>query len=148
MQLTPVALAEGMRVVGTLCGEPLAPLDYDLVPTTVFSHPNIGTVGLSESEAKSRGYTVVVYEADFRPMQQAFSPNPRRVYMKLIVDQHTDIVLGCHMIGAEAGEQIQGLAAAMQASITKSQLDQTIGIHPTMAEEWVTMRTPRVEVTT
>jgi glutathione reductase (NADPH) len=68
--------------------------------------------------------------------------------MKLIVDQHTDIVLGCHMIGAEAGEQIQGLAAAMQASITKSQLDQTIGIHPTMAEEWVTMRTPRVEVTT
>ena len=145
LQLTPVALAEAMRVVGVLCGEPLAPLDYDLVPTTVFSHPNIGTVGLSEDAARSRGHSILIYEADFRPMQQAFSAHPRRVYMKIVVDQSTDVVLGCHMIGADAGEQIQGLAAAMQASITKSQLDQTIGIHPTMAEEWVTMRTPRVD---
>ena len=100
---------------------------------------------MSEASAKSRGYSVVIYQADFRPMQQAFANQPRRVYMKLVVDQQTDRVLGCHMLGPEAGEQIQGLAAAMQAGITKAQLDQTIGIHPTMAEEWVTMRTPRVD---
>ena len=125
----------------------MPPLNYDLVPTTVFSHPNVGVVGLSEQEARTRGHDVTVYEADFRPMQQAFEAHPRRVYMKLIVDARTDLVLGCHMIGDEAGEQLQGLAAAMQAKITKTQLDQTIGIHPTMAEEWVTMRTPRADST-
>ena len=143
MQLTPVALAEAMRVVEHIVGGAMPPLNYDLVPTTVFSHPNLATVGLSEGEALSRGHKVQVYEADFRPLQQALQSNPKRVYMKMIVDQKTDRVLGCHMIGDEAGEQIQGLAVAMQAAVTKSQVDQTIGIHPTMAEEWVTMRTPR-----
>lgn len=143
MQLTPVALAEAMRVVEQLCGTPLPPLDYDLVPTTVFSHPNIATVGLSEEEALRRGRDIIVYEADFKPLHQALKSNPHRVYMKMIVNAKTDRVIGCHMIGDEAGEQIQGLAVAMQAAVTKCQLDQTIGIHPTMAEEWVTMRTAR-----
>ncbi len=143
MQLTPVALAEAMRVVEYIVGEPLPPLEYDLVPTTVFCHPNIGTVGLSEEEALKRGQPIKVYEADFKPLHQALQPTPRRVYMKMIVHQETDRVIGCHMIGDEAGEQIQGLAVAMQAGVTKAQLDQTVGIHPTMAEEWVTMRTPR-----
>ena len=143
MQLTPVALAEAMRVVEHIVGGTMPPLNYDLVPTTVFSHPNIATVGLSEAEALKRGHHILVYEADFKPLQQALQAEPKRVYMKMIVDQVSDRVLGCHMIGDEAGEQIQGLAVAMQAGITKSQLDQTIGIHPTMAEEWVTMRTPR-----
>ena len=143
IQLTPVALAEAMRVVDHILGQSTSPLDYDLVPTTVFSHPNIARVGLGEQEAIQRGMQIQVYESDFRPLSQALNPHPQRVYMKLIVDQTTDRVLGCHMIGDEAGEQMQGLAAAMQAHITKKQLDQTIGIHPTMAEEWVTMRTPR-----
>lgn len=144
-QLTPVALAEAMRVVAQLTGESLPPLDYDLVPTTVFTHPNVGTVGLSEEAARAQGYAVTIFETDFKPLHQALSSSPRRVYMKLVVCSVSDRVLGCHMIGDEAGEQIQGLAAAMQASITKTQLDQTIGIHPTMAEEWVTMRTPRAD---
>lgn len=143
MQLTPVALAEAMRVVETLVGGQMPPLDYDLVPTTIFSHPNLGTVGLSEEEAIRRGYEITVYEADFRPLHQALQPQPQRVYMKMIVNSENDLILGCHMLGDEAGEQIQGLAVAMQAAITKTQLDQTIGIHPTMAEEWVTMRNPR-----
>ena len=143
MQLTPVALAEGMRVVHQIIGDPLPPLDYALVPTTVFSHPNLGTVGLSEEQARDRGRSIKVYEADFKPLQQALQALPQRVYMKMIVDLESDKVIGCHMIGDEAGEQIQGLAVAMQAGVTKSQLDQTIGIHPTMAEEWVTMRTCR-----
>ncbi len=143
MQLTPVALAEAMRVVEHITGGSMPPLDYDLVPTTVFSHPNLATVGLSEAEALRRGRRITVYEADFKPLHQALQPHPKRVYMKMIVNQDTDRVIGCHMIGDEAGEQIQGLAVAMQAAVSKSQLDQTIGIHPTMAEEWVTMRTPR-----
>lgn len=143
MQLTPVALAEAMRVVEHIVGGTMPPLKYDLVPTTVFSHPNIAAVGLSEAEALKRGHHILVYEADFKPLQQALQAEPKRVYMKMIVDQVSDRVLGCHMIGDEAGEQIQGLAVAMQAGVTKSQLDQTVGIHPTMAEEWVTMRTPR-----
>lgn len=143
LQLTPVALAEAMRVVGTLTGKALPPLNYDLVPTTVFSHPNVGQVGLTEEAAKQRGKEVIVYETDFKPLQQALSKDPKRVYMKLVICAQSDRVLGCHMMGDDAGEQIQGLAAAMQANITKAQLDQTIGIHPTMAEEWVTMRTAR-----
>lgn len=143
MHLTPVALAEGMRVIHQIIDDPLPPLDYELVPTTVFSHPNIATVGLGEEEAKTKGYCIKVFESDFKPLQQALQPEPQRVYMKLIVDHKSDRVLGCHMIGEEAGEQIQGLAVALQAGVTKHQLDQTIGIHPTMAEEWVTMRSSR-----
>lgn len=143
VQLTPVALAEAMRVVSQLVGEEPERLDYDLVPTTVFTHPNVGTVGLSEGEARARGIDVAIFETEFRPLHQALSSNPRRVYMKLVVCRETDRVLGFHILGDEAGEQLQGLAAAMQAAVTKRQLDRTIGIHPTMAEEWVTMRSPR-----
>ena len=145
IQLTPVALAEAMRVVEHIVGGTMPPLDYDLVPSTVFSHPNVGSVGLSEQEALQRGQEIQVFEADFKPLSQALNTEPSRVYMKLIVNAKNDQIIGCHMVGDQAGEQIQGLAAAMQASITKSQLDQTVGIHPTMAEEWVTMRTPRAQ---
>ena len=143
MQLTPVALAEGMQVVAHLTGELRSPINYDLIPTAVFSSPNVGTVGLSEDAAIDRGFTVQVFESSFRPLHHSLPNNPERVYMKIIVDTQTDRVLGCHMLGEQAGEVIQGLAVAMTAGATKAHFDLTLGIHPTMAEEWVTMRTPR-----
>ena len=143
MQLTPVALAEAMQVVGHLTGSIRPPIQYDLIPSAVFSAPNIGTVGLSETEAIAQGFRVTVFESDFRPMHHTLPQNPERAYMKTIVCADSDRVLGCHMIGPHAGEIIQGLGVALQAGATKAQFDQTIGIHPTMAEEWVTMRTPR-----
>ncbi len=143
MQLTPVALAEAMQVVSHLKGQTRLALNYDCVPTAVFSSPNVGTVGLSERSAVERGHTVQIFESSFRPLHHSLPNNTERVYMKIVVDADTDVVLGCHMLGEEAGEIIQGLAVAIQAGATKSHFDQTIGIHPTMAEEWVTMRTPR-----
>ena len=143
MQLTPVALAEAMQVVGHLTGNSRPPLKYELVPSAVFSAPNIGTVGLTEAEAVEKGYTITVFEADFRPLHHTLPQNPIRAYMKTVVCEKTDRVLGCHMMGPHAGEMIQGIAIALQAGATKAQFDQTIGIHPTMAEEWVTMRNPR-----
>lgn len=145
MQLTPVALAEAMQVVGHITNRPRTPIRYELIPSAVFSSPNIGTVGLTELAAKAKGYRIQVFEADFRPMHHTLPLNPERAYMKTIVCADTDQVLGCHMMGPHAGEIIQGVAIALQANATKAQFDQTIGIHPTMAEEWVTMRTPRAE---
>jgi glutathione reductase (NADPH) len=143
MQLTPVALAEGMAVVSHLTGEVRPPIDYDLIPTAVFSEPNVGTVGLSEAAALTQGFEVHVFESSFRPLHHSLPNNPERVYMKTIVDTESDRVLGCHMLGEQAGEIIQGLAVALTAGATKAHFDLTLGIHPTMAEEWVTMRTPR-----
>ncbi len=144
MQLTPVALAEAMQVVAHLQGQERPPINYDRVPTAVFSSPNVGTVGLSEHSAIERGHTVRIFESSFRPLHHSLPNNTERVYMKTIVDADTDTVLGCHMLGEEAGEIIQGFAVAIQAGATKAHFDQTIGIHPTMAEEWVTMRTARI----
>jgi glutathione reductase (NADPH) len=143
VQLTPVALAEAMYVAERLTGTQRAPLDYDLIPTAVFSEPPLGTVGLTEEVALSRGHRVTLFETDFRPLHHSLPQNPIRVYMKLVVDRDSDRVLGCHMMGPEAGEIIQGLAVAMRAGATKADFDATIGIHPTMAEEWVTLRSPR-----
>lgn len=143
VQLTPVALAEGMAVARRLFKpEQYRPVDYRLIPTAVFSLPNIGTVGLTEEQAKAEGYEVKVFESRFRPMKLTMTDSQERSLMKLVVDADSDRVLGCHMVGPEAGEILQGLAVALKAGATKQVFDETLGIHPTAAEEFVTMRTP------
>ncbi|SES94620.1 glutathione-disulfide reductase [Pseudomonas graminis] len=143
VQLTPVALAEGMAVARRLFKpEQYRAVDYRHIPTAVFSLPNIGTVGLTEAEAMKDGYEVQVFESKFRPMKLSLTDNQERTLMKLVVDAKTDRVLGCHMVGPDAGEIIQSLAIALKAGATKQIFDDTIGVHPTAAEEFVTMRTP------
>ena len=146
VQLTPVALAEAMVVVDALFGPPAGKaareLDYDLIPTAVFTHPNIGTVGLTEAQALERYGAVQVFRTDFKPLKHTLSGSSERTLMKLIVDTATDRVVGLHMVGAEAGEIVQGFAVAMKAGATKAVFDSTIGIHPTAAEEFVTLREP------
>ncbi|WP_409526218.1 glutathione-disulfide reductase [Nitrincola sp. MINF-07-Sa-05] len=142
VQLTPVALAEGMALVQALYGKGEKTVDYDLIPTAVFCQPNIGTVGLTEEQARERFTKVDVYRSEFRAMKHTLSGSQERTLMKMLVDQETDRVLGVHMVGAEAGEIIQGIAVALKAGATKAVFDSTIGIHPTAAEEFVTMREP------
>lgn len=143
VQLTPVALAEGMAVARRLFKpEQYRPVDYQMIPTAVFSLPNIGTVGLSEEQAIEAGHKVQIFESSFRPMKLTLTECQERTLMKLVVDADTDKVLGCHMVGPEAGEIVQGLAIALKAGATKQHFDETIGVHPTAAEEFVTMRTP------
>lgn len=141
-ELTPLALAQGMALVSTLFkGEPRS-VPLQNIPTAVFSQPSIGTVGLSEAEAREKHGAIRVYTSGFRAMKNTLSGNPERTFMKLVVDAGTDRVLGAHMIGPDAGEIIQGLAVALQAGATKAMFDATLGIHPTAAEEFVTMREP------
>ena len=141
-QLTPVALAEGMAVARRLFKpDEYKPVSYDHIATAVFTLPNIATVGLSEEQAKAAGHDVSVFTSSFRPMKLSFSEQQERIFMKLVVDKQSDKVLGCHMVGLDAGELIQGLAVALKAGATKAIFDDTIGIHPTAAEEFVTMRT-------
>lgn len=143
VQLTPVALAEGMAVARRLFKpEDYWAVEYTHIPTAVFSLPNIGTVGLTEEDARKAGHEVRIFESSFRPMKLTLTENQERTLMKLVVDAKTDKVLGCHMVGPEAGEIIQGLAIALKAGATKRQFDDTIGVHPTLAEEFVTMRSP------
>ncbi|ANH98163.1 glutathione-disulfide reductase [Pseudomonas koreensis] len=143
VQLTPVALAEGMAVARRLFKpEQYRPVDYKMIPTAVFSLPNIGTVGLTEEEARDAGHEVVIFESRFRPMKLTLTECQEKTLMKLVVDGKTDKVLGCHMVGPDAGEIVQGLAIALKAGATKRDFDDTIGVHPTAAEEFVTMRTP------
>ncbi len=138
-----MALAEGMAVARRLFKpEQYRPVDYKMIPTAVFSLPNIGTVGLSEEEARAAGHEVVIFESRFRPMKLTLTDCQERSLMKLVVDGKTDKVLGCHMVGPDAGEIVQGLAIALKAGATKRDFDDTIGVHPTAAEEFVTMRTP------
>lgn len=145
VQLTPVALAEGMAVARRLFKpEQYRPVDYQMIATAVFSLPNIGTVGLSEEQAREAGHKVQIFESRFRAMKLTLTDCQERTLMKLVVDADTDKVLGCHMVGPEAGEIIQGLAIALKAGATKRDFDETIGVHPTAAEEFVTMRTPLV----
>lgn len=142
VQLTPVALAEGMALVRHLycAGNPA--VDYELIPTAVFCQPNIGTVGLSEEQARERYSNIKVYRSEFRALKHTLSGSDERTLMKMIVDADSDRVLGVHMVGAEAGEIIQGIGVALKAGATKDVFDSTIGIHPTAAEEFVTMRQP------
>lgn len=142
-QLTPIALGEGMVVAHNLFGEHEHPLSYEAIPTAVFSIPTIATVGLSEEEAQERFTTVDVYTSEFRPLKLTLTDNPERIFMKLVVDPQTDRVLGCHMAGEDAAEIIQALAVALRGNATKAQFDATLGLHPTSAEEFVTMRSKR-----
>ncbi|WP_407714743.1 glutathione-disulfide reductase [Comamonas testosteroni] len=143
MALTPVALAEGSVVAHRLFGQgdKSAP-DYELVPTAVFSHPQVGTVGLSEEAARVRFGAVQVFQSSFRPLTNRMGAEPENVFLKLIVSKADQRVRGVHMVGEGAGELMQGFAVALQCGATKQQFDATIGIHPTVAEELVTMREP------
>jgi len=140
--LTPVALAEGTAVAKTLFGGTPTVVDYTNVPSAVFSQPAVGTVGLTEGAARAAGYDVVIYRSTFRPLIHTLSGRDESTMMKLVVDRTTDRVLGVHMVGREAGEIIQGMAVALKAGATKATFDSTVGIHPTSAEEFVTMRKP------
>ncbi|MBY6070047.1 glutathione-disulfide reductase [Marinobacter salsuginis] len=141
-QLTPVALAQGMVLSRRLFGDGKGDMDYSAIPTAVFCQPNIGTVGLTEEEAREAGHSLRIYRSEFRPMKYTLSGRDERSLMKLVVDDETDRVLGAHMVGPDAGEITQGLAVAIKAGATKAQFDSTLGIHPTSAEEFVTMREP------
>ncbi len=140
LELTPVALAEGMAFAREQFGQPSSDVDYDFIPTAVFCQPNIGTVGFTEAEAHAEFGHLRLYKSTFRPMKHTISGKDERSFMKLIVDDASDRVVGAHMVGPDAGEIMQGLAIAMRAGATKALFDSTIGIHPTAAEEFVTMR--------
>jgi glutathione reductase (NADPH) len=140
MQLTPVALAEGMVVAERLFGKGARKISYDNVATAIFSHPTVGTVGLSEAHARERGLDIAIYRSTFTPLKHTLTGRGEKVLMKLVVERGSDRVLGVHMVGADAGEIIQGFAVALECGATKRQFDATIGIHPTSAEEFVTMR--------
>lgn len=142
VQLTPVALAEAMVLVDRLFGKGERRLGYENIPTAVFTHPAIGTVGLTEAQARERFAQVRIYRSDFRALKHTLSGNAGRTLMKLVVDAASDRVVGLHMVGDDAGEIVQGFAVAMQAGATKAIFDATVGIHPTAAEEFVTMREP------
>ncbi|MDO5288768.1 MAG: glutathione-disulfide reductase [Pseudomonadota bacterium] len=144
LALTPVALGEAMALVdhlfGPAPGQALRQMDYDNIPTAIFTHPPIGTVGLSEEQARDRGQPIRVYRSDFKPLKHTLSGSAERTLVKLIVDDASDRVLGLHMVGADAGEIVQGFAVALKCGATKAQFDATLGIHPTSAEEFVTLR--------
>lgn len=143
VNLTPVALAEGMFLANHLFNDKQKIVDYDNIPTCVFSQPNLGTVGLTEEQAIEQGYDVSVYASKFTPMKYSLAENNEKTLMKIIIDKPSNKVLGVHMLGPDAGEIMQGIAIAIKAGATKAIFDQTIGIHPTAAEEFVTMRDAR-----
>ncbi len=146
IQLTPVALGEAMVVVdqlfGPAAGKPPRSMAYDFIPTAVFTHPSIGTVGLSEADARKQHGEVTIFRSEVKALKHTLSGSTERTLMKLVVDTKSDRVVGLHMVGAEAGEIVQGFAVALKAGATKAVFDSTIGIHPTAAEEFVTMREP------
>ncbi|XP_028552346.1 glutathione reductase, chloroplastic [Dendrobium catenatum] len=146
INLTPVALMEGGAFAKTVFGnEPIKP-DYRAVPSAVFSQPPIGQVGLTEEQAIQDYGDVDIFTANFRPLKATISGLPDRVLMKIIVCAKSNRVLGVHMCGEDSPEIIQGIAIAVKAGLTKADFDATIGIHPTSAEEFVTMRTPTREI--
>ncbi len=145
IELTPVALAEGMAFARRNFGGLEQQVDYDFIPTAVFCQPTIGTVGFTEEEARARFENIRLFKTSFRPMKHTLSGRDEKAFMKLIVDAATDRVVGAHMMGPDAGEIIQGIAIAMRAGATKAIFDTTLGIHPTTAEEFVTMREPWTE---
>ena len=137
--LTPVAIAEGRVIAETLFNDNPHRVNYATIPTAVFGIPEIGAVGLTEERARELGHDVVAYKTSFRPLLHTLTGEQVRVMMKLVVERASDRVLGCHMVGEEAGEIIQGLAIALTAGATKAQFDETVGLHPSVAEEFVTM---------
>ena len=145
LQLTPVAIGEAMVLSANLFNGQDQRMDYADIPTAVFSNPNIGTVGLTEEDARARHGDIVIYRETFRALKHTLTGSEERTMMKLIVDRASDRVVGCHMVGPDAGEITQGLGIALKCGATKAQFDATVGIHPTAAEEFVTMRTPVAE---
>ena len=143
VNLTPVAIAEAMALTRTLFGGVPTSMDYRDIPTAVFTSPPLATVGLTEAEARQSHDGIDIYTSEFRPMRHTLSGSDERTFMKLVVDRSTDRVIGAHMVGADAPEIIQGLAVALKANATKAQFDATVGVHPTAAEEFVTMRVRR-----
>jgi glutathione reductase (NADPH) len=141
LMLTPVAIAEGMAIANTLFNNKPTKPNYFNVPTAVFSTPPCGTVGMTEQQARASNLDVDIYKSVFKRLKLTLTSRDERTMMKLVVDRTTDRVLGCHMVGADAAEIIQGLAVALNCGATKAHFDATIGIHPTAAEEFVTMRT-------
>ena len=140
INLTPVAIAEGRAIAETLYNNNPIKMDHRDVPSAVFSQPPIGTVGLTEEEARREYDEIDVYSARFKPMKNTLSGRDERTFVKLVVDAETDRVLGCHMLGQDAPEIVQGLAIAVKCGASKRMFDQTVGIHPSAAEEFVTMR--------
>ncbi len=140
MELTPVALAEGMAFARKQFGPEQQEMEYDFIPSAVFCQPNIGTVGFTEEAAREEFGDITLYKSTFKPMKHTISGRDELIFMKLIVDTASERVVGVHMMGPDAGEIIQGIAIALKAGATKATFDATIGIHPTAAEEFVTMR--------
>ena len=141
VNLTPVAIREGMAFVQTVFHDNPTPVDHDLIPSAVFTQPEMGTVGLSEEDAREQE-AIEVYSTSFRPMRTSFADNDERVLMKLIVSKSNRKVLGCHIVAPGAGEMIQLAGVAIKMGATKEDFDRTVAVHPTMSEEIVTMRNP------
>ena len=143
VQLTPVAIAEGMAFAQRQFNDQPGVVDYSAIPTCVFCQPNIGTVGPTEEDARNLYSQIAVFESTFKPLKHTMTGRNETTYMKLIIDSSTDKLISAHMVGPEAGEIIQGFAVAITAGATKADIDRTIAIHPTTAEEFVTMRDPK-----
>ena len=140
IQLTPIAIREGHALADSLFGERERVVDHSCVPSAVFSNPPLGSVGLTEAQARDKFGTVKVYSSDFRPMKNVLAGRNERALYKLVVDAATDRVVGAHMIGPDAPEILQAVAIAVKAGLTKAQFDDTVALHPTMSEELVLMR--------
>jgi glutathione reductase (NADPH) len=140
VNLTPVAIREGHAFADTVFGNKPTRVDHSLVPTAVFSEPEIGVIGLTEVQARAELARVDIYKTSFRPMKATLSGRDTRVFMKLVVDGLSEKVVGCHIIGPDAGEIIQVLGIAVKMGATKADFDATMAVHPTAAEELVTMR--------
>ena len=140
VNLTPVAIREGHAFADTEFGDRPTRVDHTLIPTAVFSTPEIGTVGLSESHARDAGHRLDIYKSNFRPMKATLSGATDRTIMKLVVDADTQKVLGVHILGPDAGEIVQVAAIALKLGATKADFDATVALHPSAAEELVTMR--------
>jgi glutathione reductase (NADPH) len=141
MELTPLALAQGMAVAKTLFLGELTTVDCEFIPTAVFSQPSMATIGYSEEQARAHFGDIAVFVSKFTQLKHTLTDNTEKTLMKLVVDKASDRVVGAHMVGPDAGEIMQGLAIAIRAGATKALFDTTLGIHPTAAEEFVTMRT-------
>ena len=144
VNLTPVAIHEGRCLAETLYNNNPQIPDHRNIPTAVFTQPEIGTVGMSEEDARAQCADVDIYKTRFRPLKHTLTGRDETVFIKLVVDRADDRVLGCHMIGTAAGELSQLLGVAIKAGATKAQFDETIAVHPTSAEEFVTMYTPTI----
>jgi glutathione reductase (NADPH) len=142
LNLTPVAIREGHAFADTVFGKRVVEVDHADTPTAVFSQPEVGTVGLTEAQARAQFSHVDIYKANFRPMKATMSGRDTRVLMKLVVDGSTDRVVGCHIVGDGAAEMVQLVGIAVKMKATKADFDATMALHPTAAEELVTMRTP------